>query len=369
MICEGTEKITLSKEIAEYSENIGGTSMAWTYKEYVVYYAKVTPRYLERAIQYLSEILFHSLLNEETIEKEKKIILEELHRREDNTEIIIWDYWFEWIWGKNQPLGQSIIGDDKSIKKITRDKLLTYLHTFYNPRNMVITIVGNFSEIEAIRYVNENFISTTTSIISPFFKKSRYTPKTQHIKLIQANTIQNQIIMGCITGVSYTHKDRFSLMVLANILGSGASSRIYHKLVYELGIAYTIGTYNWFITDTGFLYTYGGVAPENTEKAVEIILDEFQGLKQKKISETELSQVKEKSKSELYFSLETTDMIANFYAQQMVTEKRILTAEDIAQEIDKITSKDIQAVAQKYFTKSNLYLMVRGTSHLKKFSF
>lgn len=365
MLFEGTKNLPTSKDVAEYIEKIGGKSGAFTDKEYVMYYTKVKPRHLQIAIHYLFEILFNSALDPEAIEKEKGIVLEEIKRTVDNPEVQIWELWMEWVWGKNQALGRSTLGSVETIKNVTKEKLLRYMQNLYHPSNMVIAIAGNFSLGNAEKLLRKNFGTKSKGSV-PNFKTVGVVPKNNIIKTINNDTQQNQLVLGFATGVSYHHKDCFPLVVAANILGGGVTSRIFHKLVYELGIAYTVATYVWTFRDTGLFLVSGGFSKE-TEKAIKIILEELTKLRSERVSRKELNQIKEISKSNIYFYMETSDAIAHQYSAQYITEKRILTPDETARNIDGVTSEDIQRVAKKYLSKQNLRLMVRGPS-VEKFT-
>ncbi|MEK7092512.1 MAG: pitrilysin family protein, partial [Patescibacteria group bacterium] len=190
MLFEGTKNLPTSKDVAGYIEKIGGKSGAFTDKEYVMYYTKVKPNHLQIAIHYLFEILFNSALDPKAVEKEKGIVLEELKRKIDNPEVEIWDLWMEWVWGKNQALGRSTLGDAKTIKNVTRENLLLYMRNLYHPTNMVITIVGNFSLENAKRLLHESFETESKGKI-PNFKTVHLIPQNDVIKTINNDTQQN----------------------------------------------------------------------------------------------------------------------------------------------------------------------------------
>lgn len=359
MLFEGTKSLPSSKRVAEYIERIGGRSGAWTDKEYVTYYVKVPKQHLDVAFNYLAEVLFESTLSSEAIKKEKGIIIEELKRKVDNPEAEIWDLWFEWVWGENQSLGRSTLGGEVTIQKVTRQQLQHYMERFYHPANMAIAIVGNFSPKEVADYALKYFGHQQEKGV-PVFKKLKFVPKKVHTKIIKSNTQQAQLILGFVTNISYTHKDRFPLRLIADILSAGVSSRLFHKLIYELGIAYSSWAQSWIFADTGLFYVYGGFSAENVELAIKIILEELKKLKEEKISERELEEVKEKGKASIIFSLETPDALANWYASQQITEKKIMTVEEMLKKIDQVTAEDIQRLARQYFTSKNLCLTIRG---------
>lgn len=360
MLFEGTKKHPTSKKLAEYLENAGGKSGAWTEKEYVTYYIKITKGKLGKAFSYLEDVLFNSVLNDEAIEKEKGIVLEEYNRGIDNPEFDIWDNWLEWTWGKNQWLGRSTLGNEENIKNITKAKLTDYLKKLYIPSNMVISVVGNFSIKEAKELAIKYFGNKKGEELN-LSSEIKYKPKNKFTKIIKFKTNQNQLMLGFITGASYDNQDRYVLRVIADILSTGVSSRIFNKLVYGMGIAYSAGATAWSLFDTGLFLIYGGFSPKNTEKAIKVILEEINKLKKNKITNKELKDAKIKDKAQLHFLLETPDALANMYATQLITERRITTPDEIINKINLVSPNDIQRVANKYFSRKNISLTIRGS--------
>ncbi len=359
MLFEGTKRFPTAKDVARRIEKIGGTSRAFTEKEYVSYYTKIPKQHLNVAFDYLSDILFNSLLESDVIEKEKRIVIEELRRSEDNPEVNIWNLWLEWIWGKNQSLGRSTMGDEVTIKKITKQKLQDYLDMLYHPSNMAIVVTGNFSIKEAKEYILKYFGKTRSKSV-PLFKRVRFNHKKIHTKIVQSDTKQAQLILGFVTDISYHHKDRFSIRAIADVLSGGISSRLSNKLIYELGIAYSAWAYTWIFSDNGLFCISGGFSPRNLKNAIKVILEELNKLKKRKVAETELKEAKEKNIAELFFSLETPDAMASLYSSQQITEKQIMTPEKISTKIDKVTTEDMLRVARKYFNLENLRLIIHG---------
>lgn len=360
MLFEGTKRFPSAKELALYLESVGGRSGAWTSKESVVYYVKVPSQHLEVAFDYLSEILFNSLVAEEAIEKEKKIVLEELHRMVDNVERYIWDVWMEWVWGKQQAIGRPTIGYKETIQSFTKDGLTHYLQSLYHPKNMVIGIAGNFPHDKVRTHAAKYFGNIPLNQTKTRFTKTLFTPKDRLVLILHRDTQQAHLILGFATGISYLHPDRFPVRVVTDILSSGVSSRLFHRLVYELGLAYSAGAQSWLFADTGLFYTYGGFSPEKLNEAVAVIVDELQRLKREKVSKRELKEAKEKDKAQVLFSLETSDAMADYLATTELLENRIITTEELGQLIDNVEAEEIQRVAKKYFTRKNLCITIVG---------
>lgn len=359
MLFEGTKNFPTAMKIAGYIEKTGVASGAWTDKEYVSYYVKVTKKHLKQAFVYLSEILFNPTLRDEAIQKEKGIIFEEIKRKVDNPEIDIWDYWFEWVWGKNQPLGFSTLGNKKIIDTIKREQLLNYLRNFYHPENMAIGVVGDFSVVDAENYATEYF-GRIKGRKNHYFQNARFIPKKVHTKIIKAPTQQAQLMLGFVTGVSYGHKDRFTLKLIADLLGTGTNSRIVHELIYKSGIAYSSWVQNLTYSDTGMFILYGGFSPHNIVDAIKTILKELKKIKEERVSKEELMETKEKAKANILFFLETPEALANWYVSQQITEKKVISLEKFQEQIDKVNTEDIIRVAREYFSPKNICLTIKG---------
>lgn len=359
MLFEGTKRLPSSKEVSRFIERVGGISGAWTNKEYVTYYTKVQKQHLELGLDYLSEIFFNSLLDEQAIEKEKRIVMEEYKRAKDSPESEIWELWFKWAWENNQWLWCSTLGDKSTILSINRKKLLDYLSIFYHPPNMCIAIVGNFSITRAKIFVDRYFGQTQKKSIVKS-GKPKFIPKKNNVKIVAADTNQAQLALGIVTGIPSNHEDRFVIRVIVDILSSGVGSRIFHKIVYEEGLAYSVSAYSLVYTDTNIFCVSGGFAKENIERGIRIILEELEKLKIKKVGNDELTEAKEKDRAGLMFFTESSDSLANHYASEQLLEKKIMTINELSEKIDRVTADDIQRVAKQYLNLENLCLMIRG---------
>ena len=360
MLFEGTKKFPSSKKLATYLEAIGGKSGAWTDKEHVIYYVKTPVKHIEVAINYLYEVLFNSMLNKNSIKNEKQIVLEEINRKSDNPEDSIWDLFMEWVWGKQQWAGLSTLGDEATINRITKPKLKKYMDNLYIPKNMVISIVGNVSTSEVRSYFSKSFGKVKKNNIIPKVQQPVFSLKRSPVKIINSSSSQNQFIFGFITGVSITNNDRYALMLLSSILSIGVSSRLFNKLVYELGYAYSFGLNNWFFSDTGFLYANGGVSTKNVIKVLDIISTELDRMKKERVSIKELNEAKIRGKAELSYFLENPDNIASYYSTQYLLEKKITSLKEFSINIDNVTPLDIQRVSKKYLTYKNLCFLIKG---------
>lgn len=360
MLFEGTKSFPNSQRLAEFLESVGGKSGAYTDREHVIYNVKILKNHLKIAFKYLSEIIFNSNLDLSSIEREKGIIIEERKRTMDNPEAAIWEDWSRWVFGKDQSLGRSILGEEKTVRAINRLKLQKYLRNFYTPNNMVIVIVGNFPFKMADKYVSQFFCTKELGKIT-VLKNEKFISKKMRTKVIQASTRQTQLLLGFVTDISYFHKDRYAMRLLTDILSGGVSARLFDKLVYKLGIAYSTGTTSLEFFDKGVFYIYGGFAKENIKKALKVILGELKKITEKSVNIHELNSAKEQSKAQLCFYLENPDFLADFYARQLVTEGKIITREEILESINKVSPDDIKRITAKYFKENKPFILIRGS--------
>lgn len=365
MLFEGTSKYKDSKELAEYLENIGGTSSAFTEKEYVTYNVKVLPKYFETGLKYLMDILFNSTLPAEAIEKEKGIVLEEINRKIDDPEIEIFEEWLLLVFGKDSRIGQSTLGTKSNIKDISKSELQDYLQRFYHPSNLAICVAGNFSEEQRDFLLDE--LSTLKDFgIQNSFDLIADIPLKEHLHITRIQAQQVQYNFGFVTNINYTHPDHYAFQLLGDILGGGTSARIFHKLVYDLGIAYTSYTYTWLFKDIGLLLSSGGLSEENIESAFTNINLVLSDIKRQGINPLELERSKQRMKANLYFSLETSDNVAYRYLLQQITEGKTTSLSEMEANIDNVTPEQVQKIAQEQLTFNNLFVLLRGPLSEKK---
>src|SRR5690625_488617 len=161
MLFKGTKNRT-SQQIAEAFDSIGGQVNAFTSKEYTCLYARVLDTYKEHALDILTDMLFHSKFSEEDLEREKKVVLEELKMYEDAPDDHVHDLLAKASFSSH-PLGKPIIGGEKQIQSFTKEMLIDYMDTYYRPNNIVVSIAGN---------VEPSFIHTIEQFFSPLQQKN-----------------------------------------------------------------------------------------------------------------------------------------------------------------------------------------------------
>ena len=357
MFFKGTKKRPNTLKIAETLDKVGGAYNAFTSKEFTGFWAKVEKSHFDLTLDWLSDLLLNSKFDSSEIEREKKVIIEEINLYLDTPVKYIVDLWEKLLYG-DQPAGWMIIGEKENILKFERKDLLHYFKKHYSALNTVICVAGNFDQKGVITKIKKYFRNIPK--IPPRqrikVKEIQDSPKTLlHYK----KTDQTHLCLG-VRGYNLSHPKRYALELLSVILGGNMSSRLFILVRERKGLAYYISTSSEFYTDSGYLVTQAGVPHEKVDQVIKLILKEYKRQKERKVSLSELKKAKDYLKGTLILNLESSDAQASFYASQELLLGKILTPKEKFAKIDEVTPRDIQKVAQDIFRPEKLNLALIG---------
>lgn len=357
MAFKGTKKRPRALDIAKELDKAGGLFNAFTGKEIMGFWIKVDSSHFDLACDVLSDMLFNSLFGEKEIEREKKVIFEEINMLKDSPQVYVLGLWEKLLYG-NQPAGWSIIGEKNIVAKISRKDILRHFENQFGAGSVAIVLAGNFKEKEGIKNLQKFFRKFKKL---PLQKKSK-TKEDQGQPRVLVNfkkTNQTHLCLGVRSFDLFSPKEH-TIALLSTILGGIMSSRLFVKIREENGFAYYIKTESEHYTDTGYLLTRAGVDNKKVEDVIKIILKEYKLLKSKKVSKAELRGAKDNLKSRLFLGLETSDSWASFLGGQEILKGKILTPEREIAEIEKVSSSDILKVAKEIFVPEKLNLALIG---------
>jgi len=357
MLFKGTKKRPGPIEVAETLDKVGGVYNAFTGEEYTGYFAKVSAKHFNLALDWVSDIFLNSKLDSKAIGREKGVIIEEINMYYDNPMAYVQILWKELLYG-NQPAGWNIAGTKKAVLGINKKKLADYIKSQYTSANTIVCLAGKIENLRAVKDVKRYFSKIKKE---PGFKKPevKEIQKKPALLLRKRKTDQTHLCLG-VRGYNLFHKKRFAQEILAIILGGMMSSRLFIEVREKLGLAYYVKTEAAADPDTGFLVTQAGVDNRNVDKAVSIILREYKRISQRKISASELKKAKDYFKGKMALSLEASDVRASFYGVQELLEGKILTPEEIYDKINKVTAEDILKVSKDIFQPQKLNLALIG---------
>jgi len=357
MFFKGTEKRPTPVAVTEVLDEVGGIYNAFTGEDYTGYYAKVDAAHFDLALDWVADIFLHSKLPSKEIEKEKGVVMEELHMYRDTPTRHIDDLWMHLLYG-DQPAGWNIVGTRQSILGLSRNDLQKYIASQYVALNTVVCIAGNVRSKEAARKAKKAFgrIRVNKPTVKVPVKEAQLAPQ---LLLEWRKTNQTNIALG-VRAYSDSHSMRFAQHLLAISLGGMMSSRLFVEVREKLGLTYDISTTSESDPDVGYVVTTAGITNGSVEKAIQVILKEYKKLKTTGLSTRELEKAKEYEKGKLALWLESSNAKANFYGMQELLRKEMLTPEEICGKINAVTNTQIKEVARDIFRPENLNLVVLG---------
>jgi len=357
-ICfKGTEHFRTPAAISNAIDGIGGSINAATDRELTVFYCKVPEPHLKLAVDVLADLVRHPLLRPKEIEKERRVVIEELAMVADSPNQQVDLLLDETLW-PDQPLGRDVAGTPESVMGLTRSSTLKYLRQQYVPNNVVVAAAGALTHDALIHNVAAAFGDWERGVPQGWFPAVDGQRGPQAASLYKA-TEQAHIEIA-LRGLTLQHPDRYVLSLLSVVLGEGMSSRLALELRERRGLCYDVHSYPVYFQDAGALTVYAGVDPANADEALTAIMVELARLRTRRVGEEELERAKELMKGRLLLRMEDTRAVSDWLGGQELLIGRVRTVDEITRGIDAITSDDIRRVARDLLLTDQLNLAVVG---------
>lgn len=355
MLFKGT-KTKSAKDLADIIDGIGGQINAFTGKECTCYYVKVLDSHLEIGIDILSDMIINSKFDIEELEKEKKIIYDEIALYEDSPEDVAYEELAEIIF-KNEGLGQPILGTEETLERLNSDTIVKYLKNHYIPKNMVISIAGSFDHSNMLTYLEESFSKISKGNIE---ESQNYKAVFNNGYSFKYKDIEQYHLCLGYKGVCYNNSDIYPLLVLNNLLGGGTSSRLFQNIREDQGLAYSIFSHPTQYKDLGLMTIYAGFVPKNLNKVIDSIKLEIANLKNNDIEESELSRAKEQLKGNYILGLESTGSIMSMLGKSLLLTNEIETLDEVIDSINSVKMEDINRMINLVFESNNFAVTLVG---------
>ena len=361
MLFKGTKKRT-AFEISDSMDRIGGKMNAFTSKDMTCFFARTATNHTEKAVEILSDMFFNSLLDESEIEREKKVVLEEISMGEDQPDEVCHDLVAEAVYGKH-PLGQTIIGQTRKIESLTRLDIINFISRFYRSGDIVLSLAGNIKFDEAIKLAEKYFEQSIkaegrTDRICRAASRSAFLSRVKSVE-------QTHICAGF---PAYACDDRMltAMTVFTNIFGGGMSSRLFQKIREEHGMAYSVFAYHSAYVNNGYFEIYAGTNPKNTTKVLELIKAEILKVIEDGVTASELERGKEQLKGSLLLSQESSTGIMTSHARNLLKLDKIITVEEYLAKIEAVTLDGVKEVATVVLNPKTASMAVVGKEKANK---
>jgi predicted Zn-dependent peptidase len=357
MVFKGTISRS-AQQIAREVDTIGGNLDAFTGKEMVCFNIKVLDENVPPALEVLADLVLHPTFSPEDLAREQGVILEEIKMDEDNPDYLVHEVWTQNFW-KGDALGRPILGTAKTVATFNQQVLFDFYAGRFTPRNMVFSAAGNLEHDTFVAQVEREFSSLAVAGNAVALKTvaPRATP---HITLKRKKSLEQvQFCLG-VPAPPVNDPRRYVVYLLNTMLGGGMSSRLFQTIREDQGLAYSIYSEMNPFRDTGSLCVYAGTSVDKTQKVLQLTLNELRRLKEEMVSEVELKRAKDQLKSNMVIGLESSgSRMANLARQQMYFG-RFFGVDEIMEEIEAVTTGDVQELAQELFQPEMLALTLLG---------
>jgi predicted Zn-dependent peptidase len=344
-----------AEDIAQAIDSIGGQLDAFTAKEYASYYIKVLDEHLPLAIDILSDIVRNPAFSPDDIEREKKVVLEEIKMVEDTPDDLVHELFTQGFW-ENHPLGRPILGTKETVESFNAELLRDYFKNVYTAKNLIVSAVGNLEHDRVRQLVEEKFGSLKQPGEPALDQAPRVVPK---ILVRNKELEQSHLCLG-VGSYPQNHDDRYSSYVLNTLLGGSMSSRLFQNVREKRGLAYAVFSGLSAYRDAGSFTVYAGCSNEAVGEVIDLIVEELRGVKQTAVPEAELQRSKDHLKGSLMLSLENTASRMSHLARQEIYFDRQFGLDETLQGIEQVTTRDVQRVATDLFQNGSLAATVLG---------
>ncbi|MFM6946849.1 MAG: M16 family metallopeptidase [Flavobacteriales bacterium] len=346
-------------QILSRIDAVGGELNAYTAKEEMCLYASFSKEHTKRAIDLLADLSINSVFPEKELEREKEVILDEINSYLDSPSDKIFDDFDDALF-KDHPLGFNILGTKESVSGFTREDLLAYVAQYFTADNLVVSFVGNMPlpKLKGLLETALSDLRKTATRTQPI-AFTQYKPFDLRKK--EANYQAHAVLGGL--APSYHNEERIAMSLLINILGGPAlNSRLNLSVRERYGYAYAIEANYHTFADTGYWQIYFGSEAKNIDKTLTLIYKELALLREKPLSAKQLLQAKRQFKGQLALGMDVNSGLMQGLGKSMLAFGQIDTIAEMHQSIDKISSEEMQALANKYFDASQISKLVFDTN-------
>jgi predicted Zn-dependent peptidase len=364
MAFKGSKKYPNAFVLSSIIEGLGGEFNAFTSKDYTGYYVKAPAKHADEVSDVLADMIQKPLLNKAEIDREKGVIVQEIAMNEDTPQRWVFRL-YENLLYKNTPLGMNVIGTKENVLGFNKGTFTSYIDKLYHPNNSIYVLAGGLTSNgklieDYIKIVESKFKNWKKSEVGNFERIQDKQNKPE-VLLRYKKSEQAHLCIGYRTFGDEDQK-KYALSVLTAILGNGMSSRLFMEVREKRGLCYSIGSYTDHYHEVGNFLTYAGISTDESRviETISVIVDEYNKVSDKGVSEEELLRAKELLKGRLILSLEDSFNIAYVYGKELLTTGKLTPVKTLLEKIDEVTAEDVRSLANEYFTPDKLNLALIG---------
>ncbi|HVK01979.1 MAG TPA: pitrilysin family protein [Armatimonadaceae bacterium] len=361
MLFKGTERRPTAKQIADEMDAVGGYLNAVTDKEYTCYYARALSENLPLAVDILSDMYANSVFDPEETARERKVVLEEIKRRDDDPDDLVHDLFAQTLY-PDHPLGLPVIGTAEVVASLEPDDLRGYMRQHYGPGGVIVSAAGNLEHERVVDLVREHLGGL----------EGGREPKVDVSPPFSIDTLNYARPTGqvnfCVGIPAYGQFDaeKYPLAILDTVLGGSMGSRLFQEIREKRGLAYSVGTYAAIHREGGYFVAYGGTSPETYEECLDLVRQEFAEVRQNGITTDEMERAKAQYRSGIVMKQESMSSRMNRMGASEVYFDRVIPLEEVLAAIDAVTDEDVHRVAQAILPEDLSKLTIAAVGPFKK---
>lgn len=346
MVFKGTPRRS-ARQIALELEALGGSLDAYTSREHTVYQARVLDEHLEVAADVIGDFVFSPLLRRSDLELERKVVLEEIGMVDDTPDDLVFELHGESLWGPH-PYGYSILGTRDTVSSLTTSDLEALHRRAYHPRQLVVVAAGNvdhdalLATLERTGWTSRDASDEAPTLVPPPVTQQ---PQRRHV---EREGVQTHVVVGSAT-VPHEDPRRPAVVLLSSLLGGGMSSRMFQRVREELGLAYSVYTFQSFHADVGTHGVYVGTSPDTARQALDAIQEELASVAAHGLPADEVAMGKSQLKGQLTLSLESVSSRMYRCASVELYGEPYRTLDEMLAQIDAVTPEQVAEVARDFF--------------------
>ena len=357
MVFKGTRRRS-AREIALSLESLGGSLDAYTSREHTVYQARVLDEHLEIATDVIGDLVFEPVIRPTDLALERNVVLEEIGMVEDTPDDLVFELHNAAMWG-DHPLGYSILGTRESVNALGVEELTDLHRQAYTPHQLVVAAAGNVEHSQLVE-----LLSKTGWADRPKGKQRRLTappaaaapPSRKHVT---REGSQTHIVLGSPT-IGHDDKRRHAMVLLSVVLGGGMSSRLFQRIREELGLAYSVYTFQTFYASSGVQGVYVGTAPATADSALQAIERELSEVVAHGLTDEEIDQGKGQLKGQITLSLESPTARMYRAAGVDLYDEPYRTLDEMLALVDGIEPRTVHALAREYLDPAKQTVVTLG---------
>ncbi len=341
-------------EISSSIEAVGGDINAFTSKEHTCYYARVLSQDLPLALDVLCDVVTDAVLRSEDIESERGVILEEIAMVDDDPSDLVHDQFARVLFG-DSALGRPILGTESTILGISRESIVDFYRSHYQPESLVIAIAGNVNHDQVV-ILAENALARaganhfSSRVAKPLNDDDTSVFPSIESLLVNRPTEQAHMVLGT-TGLGRGDDRRFANSVMSTILGGGMSSRLFQSVREQRGLAYSVYCYGQSFRDTGIFGIYAGCIPSKLDTVLEVCDEELQSFIKTGVTTDELNRAKGQVKGGTVLGQEDTGARMTRLGKSELQGEPLLSIDDILKKVEAVTAADVNELAVDLLSK------------------